>query len=632
MILQALFQLAEQEHLVPDPDYEVRPVAWLVPIDVGGRLLPFRGTHVLSERNDGKAKPLAKSFTVPRQPLRTSGDRAFFFCDKSEYVFGLLPSITAGAVRTSEKLGGRFALFREQIGACADATHDVAVDAVRQALDDVAAGRQQVRLPDDCQPNDLFAFIYAPDGDQLVHERRSVREYWKEQRRQAVGSGASFQCAVTGQLMNEPGNFPKVKRVPGGTSSGVSLVSFNAPAFESYGLSSNENAPISRAAAEAAATALDRLLHPAYANPSRPNHTLARRHIRLSEDTVVCYWASSDHGEAFVDVFAPLLEIPDDPRVVGDTYRAIWNGRTVAPRDAGAFYALTLSGAQGRVVVRDWFETSVAEAVENLAQHFADLAIVRNTPPPRDRPLPPQLSLPTLLGALAPFGKKDQIPAALAADIVRAALRGSPYPVSLLQRALERTRAEIGKEEWSDLERRDARAALIKAVLNRRRRTGQVTPTYPEISAIMDPTNTQPGYLLGRLMAVIERLQQLALGDVNAGVVDRYFGAASATPRAVFVRLLKNARHHARKAKDDPQKGGSARWLERQIDAIAAPFDPKQNGFPAWLDLEQQGLFVLGYHQQRHALWTKREDREPPGTASPESGALPADAPAPATL
>lgn len=606
MIIEALYQLATRANLVPDLDYEVKPVAWLVPVTSDGKLLPFRGTHVMSGQTGKKAKPVPKSFAVPRQPLRTSGDCAFFLCDKSEYVFGELPLASEGAMRATEKLAMRFALFRDQVRDCVETTRDTAATAVLQALDDVAAGRQAVSLPAECQPNDLFAFLYTPDVDRLVHERAAIRDFWAEQRRQAEGVGDQFQCAITGRMMGAPGNFPKVKRVPGGTSSGVSLVSFNARAFESYGLSSNENAPISRAAAEASATALDRLLHPAYPDPRSPDRALPRRSLPLSEDTIVCYWSADDRGEAFVDAFAPLLEV-SDARLVGDMFRSIWSGRTVELGEAGAFYSLTLSGAQGRMVVRDWLETSVADAARNLAGHFCDLEIVRNTPAPRERPLPSQLPLPVLLAALSPFGKREGIPASLSSDVVHAAIRGTPYPFSLLQRALERTRAEIGRSDWADLERRDARASLLKAVLNRRRRANRATAAYPEVTIGMDPTNTQPGYLLGRLMAVIERLQQLALADVNASVVDRYFSAASASPRSVFVRLLKSTRHHARKAKDEPSTAGGARWLERQLDEIAAPFDPGHNGFPAWLALEQQALFVLGYHHQRHALWTKRE-------------------------
>ena len=185
-------------------------------------------------------------------------------------------------------------------------------------------------------------------------------------------------------------------------------------------------------------------------------------------------------------------------------------------------------------------------------------------------------------------------------------MKGTPYPFSILQRAVLRMRAEIGKTEWLDLCRRDARAALLKAVLNRRKLFYPDTCNYKEIKETMDPTNTNPGYLLGRLMAVIERMQQTALGDVNASVVDRFFSGASATPQATFPRLLKNMRHHASKAKDGDQTRGTARWLEGQVDSILSNLD----GFPSSLNLEQQGMFVLGYHHQRHWLWMSKEKRE----------------------
>jgi CRISPR-associated protein Csd1 len=609
-MFRALINLANRESLVSDPDYEFKAVAWIVPVSESGELLPFRPTReALPAVGKKKPRVVVKSFRVPRQPGRTSGDFAFFLCDKAEYVFGIMPNATNITGRSAEKLADRSALFRERVRACHDVTGDEGVRALLGALDDVADGRQRVELPVDCAANDLFVFVYAPDGDILLHDRPLVRQYWASERSRELREGAAqFQCTVTGNAMSSPANFPKVKRVPGGTSSGVALVSFNAPAFESYGFSSNENAPISRAAAEAAATALQRLLDPSFPDP-RPGYegrTLPARHVRLSADTVVCFWA--DREDEFIDVFAPLFEV-SDPQLVGDMYQSVWRGRPVAIGDTNAFYALTLSGAQGRMIVRDWFETSVGAVAANLALHFADLAVARNTPTPKGKTLPPHLPLRALLGALAPFGRSDAIPASLAADTIHAALHATPYPLSLLQRAIERARAEIGKDEWADLERRDARAALVKAVLQRRRRAGLSTG-YPELTTNMDPNNLNHGYLLGRLMAILERLQQLALGDPNASVVDRYFSAASASPRIVFVRLLKNARHHARKARDEAKTSGTARWLERLMDDIADQFDPKHNGFPAYLSLEDQGLFILGYHQQRHALWSRREDRQ----------------------
>jgi len=611
VILHALYRLASQEGLMSDPDYELKPVAWLVRVDKGGRFLGIEGTHHLPEaKGRQKPRPIAKVFPVPRQPARTSGDRAFFLCDKAEYVLGLEPASPDGKPRPKSKLAARSLLFRDQVKQCLDATGDEGVRAVSALLEAVSDGKLKITLPEGCAANDLFAFIYAPDKDRLIHEREKVRTYWKAQRQlEANVGGAEYRCLVTGESVGAVGNFPLLKRIPGGTSSGVALVSFNSRAFESHGWSGNDNAPISREAAEACATALNRLAHPAFPDPRPANRgqTLSRRNFVISGDTIVCFWASDKRADSFLDQF-PFLMLGDDPGKVGDLYRSVWKGKPVKLDDSSAFYALTISGTQGRAIVRDWFESSVAEVANNLTQHFTDLAIARNTPPPKGQELLPVIPLRALLGSLAPFGKSDQIPDAMATQFTHAALRGTPYPFAILQRAIERTRAEIGKNDWADLERRDARAALLKAVLNRRYRHSPAD--FKEVTAMLDSTNTNPGYLLGRLMAVLERLQQVAINDVNASVIDRYFGSASATPKAVFTRLLKNARHHARKAKDDERTAGTARWLDGLIDDIAAAFDAKHNGFPAYLVLEQQGLFVLGYHHQRHWLWLSKEERE----------------------
>lgn len=602
MILQALQRLAEREGLIGDPDFELKPVAYLVRVGRDGRLLGIESTagEPAPDESRKKARARPKTFPVPREPGRTSGDRAFFLFDKAEYALGLDPA----GQRPAKRLAVRFGLFRDRVRECLEASGDEATGAVLTLLDDLAAGRQQAALPPDCASNDLFAFVFDTE-ERLVTDRHAVRRYWKGLRSGDAG-GPTVRCLVTGGVGPPADKHSILKFVPGAVSSGVPLVSFNSRAFESYGWSSNENATVSRDAAEAYATALQRLLHPSPPDPLRPGETLPRRNLRLAADTAVCYWAAETGADSFVSIFADLLEA--NPEQVGELYRSIFSGRDPGLTDPSAFYALTLSGSQGRVIVRGWFESTVAEVARHVAQHFADLAIVRNTPKPKNRELPPQLPLRVLLHCLAVQGKSENVPPALAGQLVEAALRGTPYPFSILQRAVERARAEIGKTEWSDLERRDARAALIKAVLNRRHR--RAATSFKEVRTDMDPTNTQPGYLLGRLMAVIERLQQVALGDLNASVTDRYFSAASAAPRAAFIRLHKGARNHARKAKDDDAKAKTAHWLERLLDELNSHFDPAQGGYPPHLSLEQQGLFILGYHQQRHWLWQSKAARE----------------------
>ncbi|HTQ80918.1 MAG TPA: type I-C CRISPR-associated protein Cas8c/Csd1 [Thermoanaerobaculia bacterium] len=630
MILQALYNLAQAEGLVEDPDFQPKALAWLLTIAEDGALLGLHGTHTVKAtaagKNEGKKKPrpLPAFYSVPREAERTSGDRAFFLFDKAEYVFGLDPEPDPAKRRPAEKLAARFALFRERAEACLAATGDPGVRAVCRFLARVAEGEIAVTLPEGCAGNDLFGFVYAPDVDRLVTARPAVVESWRSLRSQAESGEALSLCLVSGHLAPAAAVVPLIKNVPGGSTSGVALVSCNANAFESYGWSGNDNSPISRAAAEACSTALNRLLHPAFPKPGAPGESLPSRHLRLCADTAVCFW-TAEPADDFASELLGLLDA--NPESVGGLYRSVWRGLPVEIDDPGAFYALTLSGTQGRLILRDWLSTPVRDAVRHLAEHFRDLAIVRNTPPPKERPLGPALPLRVLLRALAVRGDDKSVPAALAGEIVHAALTGLPYPFSILPRALERARAEIGRDDWADLERRDARAALLKAVLNRRRRLFPATAAYPEVLEHMDPNNTQPGYLLGRLMALLERMQQLALNEVNASVVDRFFSAASATPRVVFLRLLKNFRHHVKKAQDEPRTAGAAVLVERQVDRLVHDLGESAGNFPAALSLEEQGLFLLGYHHQRHEIFLTREERQRRAAEAAEAAA-----PSPETL
>lgn len=611
MILQALYELADREHLMDDPDYEWKPVPWLIKISRDGRILGFVDTRsappdTASQKQGGKVtrrkpKAVAQRYKMPREKSKTSGDCAFFLYDNATYVFKKDPTGGKGG-----HLQNRFGLFRKRVDECLKATGDEGVESVAKLLERVDNG-EDIKLPEEANSTDLFSFVYEPDIDRLVTDRPAVRAYWQRLRAAPVAGALTRNCLVSGQeFQGGVINFPPTKKVPGGTTSGVPLVSFNKSAFESYGWSGNENAPISRKAAESCSTALNRLLDPSARDAN--GQTLPKRSLHISSDTAVCFWSARESGDLFCDVFASLVEVR--PEEVGELYQSVWRGKLSVPEDESAFYALVISGTQGRAIVRDWIESTVHRVAANLAQHFEDLRIVRNTPPPKESGLPPQLALGLLLRSLSPDGDRKKVPPPLVGELVTATLRGTAYPFSLLQRALERERSEVGRHDWDDENRRDARAAIIKAVLNRRRRFFPDISQHKEVQPDMDPTNTSEGYLLGQTMAVLERIQQAAQPNINATIVDRYFGGASAAPRSVFVRLFKNARHHVTKAKDEDQTAGLIFRLEKLLDNLADHFDVKSNGFPAYLNLNQQGLFVLGYHQMRKWLWMGREERE----------------------
>lgn len=622
MILQALNRLADIEQLVPDPDYEIRPISWMIVLEPDGNLVAIESRRTdVNAGTKRKPKYIGNPMPVPRQHTRTSGDSAYFLVDKSDYTLGIDPT----GKRPPEKLQGRVALFRGFVTECAAATKHPDVAAVAAFLANLESQRDRIQQFFEAlqwTASDLFAFRVGLNPEP-VHLLEPVRAYWKQVRSLDLPGGNSrpLQCIVSGQPIDDAGLFPLIKKVPGGTSSGVSLVSFNNSAFESYGLSRNANAPVSREAAEKAATALNRLIDRAYPDPRNPERSLPARSLKISADTIACYWSASAERETqdALDALAGLLE-GDHEENVSQAYQAVWHGKPVDIGNPSAFYVLILSGAQGRVMVRDWIETTLGETLNHLGHHFEDLQMVRSARPKKGNQQTPAIPLRWLMESLATEGKSENIPASLEAAFLRAALTGTAYPFQILQRVLVRTRAEAGRDEWMDRARQDARAALIRAVLNRRRRFDpQLSSRYPEVPMAFNPDVDSQGYALGALMAVLERLQQLALGDVNASVIDRYFSAASATPRSVFVRLLKNSRHHASKAADAQEGKDRAlgQRLDRMIDFFCSRFDVNRNrypyqsqGIPAHLDLEQQGLFVVGYHQMRHWLWMPKEERE----------------------
>lgn len=115
----------------------------------------------------------------------------------------------------------------------------------------------------------------------------------------------------------------------------------------------------------------------------------------------------------------------------------------------------------------------------------------------------------------------------------------------------------------------------------------------------LDRNNVHAGYRLGRLFAVLEKIQEEASPGINATINDRFYGAASATPITVFPRLLKLKNHHM--AKLNP---GRKINFEKEIGEI---FDAMNCDLPAHLTLDDQARFAVGYYHQRQDFFKKKE-------------------------
>ena len=382
-------------------------------------------------------------------------------------------------------------------------------------------------------------------------------------------------CPVTGKLDEIARLHPAIKGVRNAQTSGANIVSFNLDAFNSYGKTQGANASIGQSAAFAYTTALNQLL---------VRDSIQRLQVG---DASTVFWSQRPTllETTIVDIFGePTKDDPDrNIRAVRSLYEAPNTG--ILQRESGStkFFVLGLAPNAARIAVRFWHVSTVAELATHIRQHFDDLEITRPEFQPR------YFSLFRLLISTAALSKADNILPNLAGDVMRAILQGTAYPRSLLQAVILRIRAEH--------EITYVRAALIKACINRAGRFSRSDEK--ELTVALDENNSNAGYRLGRLFAVLEKVQEDASPGINATIRDRFYGAASTTPVAVFSSLMKLKNHHLGKI----ENRGRVVYFEKLIGEIISAI----NDFPSHLSLPDQGKFAVGYYHQRQAFFTKSQ-------------------------
>ena len=253
------------------------------------------------------------------------------------------------------------------------------------------------------------------------------------------------------------------------------------------------------------------------------------------------------------------------------------------------FYILGLSPNASRLSVRFWHTSTLGDLAANLQKHHRDLAIVRQWDETNSKN--PEPKIPGIYALLRQTARDaDGIPPLLGGALIRSILLGTNYPDALFQKVMSRLRVAEKDQNGNPLDRVSyLRAAIIKAYLNRNHQL--------HLPMSLDTTRTDPAYLLGRLFAVLEKTQQDALPEINATIRDRFYSAASATPGAVFPRILRTYQHHLGKL-EGGFKVNRERLVQEIVDAI--------RDFPAHLHLQQQGQFAIGYYHQRKDLFSKK--------------------------
>jgi len=398
----------------------------------------------------------------------------------------------------------------------------------------------------------------------------ALKSFWRTRRTALRDSTARTPrvCLASGRLTETLDTTEKIKGVPGGLPTGTTLIAFNkeCPSFASYGLEQAQNSAISTDSELKFRSSLN---------------TLIPLGLRIN-DAVHLHWT---RDPAPTDLFALLTSA--DEAEIKNLLSAPQTGHAPASLQANAYYAMSLSGNLGRIVVRDWLECTVSEVETHIRRWFSDITIIAPDGVCEEN----AFKLGRLLYALV-RDKIDELPPQIPTQLLYAALRGTSLPQTALAAALRRQQIENKQPgDHADPRLNPARMALIRACLNRSPNSNKSQSPHPIMNASLDSDSSDAAYLCGRLFAVFDRLQYLALGGVNAGVVERFYASASVTPALVMGRLFRNAQFHLAKA-----GGGIAENARKDFEEISTALGKT---FPASLDLEAQGRFALGYYHQK---------------------------------
>lgn len=576
MILQALVKLYEDlvaQGKIASPGWSSVKVSYALCLDSTGGLTQV--TPLLEEQTRGDKTVLApRSMELPAPVKRSSGVASNFLWDNAGYLMGLDSK-------------GKPERAKQCFDACRQLHEEVLSGVDSPAAKAILSYFKQWN-PEEAEASPILAHYLEElkKGANLVfrvedcfpQEDAAIRAAW-QQHYDVEGDGPRLPCLVTGQVGPVATIHPSIKGVAGAQSVGAALVSFNAPAFCSYGREQNLNAPTSEYAAFAYTSALNYLLSD-------------REHTQQIGDTTVVCWAEG--AEPVYQTFSMAALFGGPPpdglseKQVRSMLKKLANMEPCSelPLDPNRpFYILGLAPNSARLSVRFFLRDSFGAQMGNVNAHHQRMEIVRPANDPYEI-----IPLWAMLRETVNQNARDKSPSpVLAGATARAILSGGDYPAALLEGVMLRIRA--------DHQMTRGRAAILKAYYLKRPHID-----CPEEVLYVSLNESSPNvpYNLGRLFSVLEAIQQAANPGINATIKDKYFSSASATPATIFAVLNGLAQKHLRKLEP-----GLRIYYDKQLGAIK---DLLGEQLPTRLSLPQQTAFDLGYYQQTQKRYTKKEE------------------------
>lgn len=582
-LFKALVKYADDQGLLEKPYHAPVRFMWQLDLNPDGSLASRELTPLSTPREvRGKLKEeRGRVVTVPRM-TRTSGVSPMLGSDDIAYVLGWVPEApdpgdtAAGrahekAVRGARERHEAWTALTRRWAASPAAAHDPIPHALVKFLE---SGVDEVLQPAEWSSKDGVIIHVGMVPAPLAS---SAAPFWIQHVEGTKGSGRVGLCLICGMDGPVVDSFPQPVKgplIPNGQTSGVAPVSVNEDVY-GYGLRRGlEQVPICVNCAQAIPNSLNHLLS---------DTTRAHR----SPDAATTWWVDGASNFNALDALSPTQD-----SAVADLIQRVHSGRgTRHALDLDQFYAVTLEANGPRMIVHEWTQMPLITLQENILAWFAH---VRLQPLwPQGRAYQPLWLLANATGRhdpetnryMTPSDKGGRHPHAILETLQTAALQRRPLPRHIASHVVSRVAADGHVD--------DPRVALLRLYLTRSQSLkGTPMPG-------LDPDNTQPAYLLGRLMSVYEDTQYAAAtvdgGDPpNATFVDKYLAGAITSPRLVLTAGGRQAPAWLSKLR----RSGRDWFHRRDMDEIIAELSPADPG-PTRATLDEQALFLLGYHHQR---------------------------------
>ena len=591
MILKALYDYYERSKQLAPEGMEYKEIAFLIVIDEEGNFIRLENCFIDNKR--------CTPFLVPKSVSRSSNPVANIAWDNPSYVLNLseanlpmknpptdpvkLKKEEEKRLKEIEKNKKNSSVFREKIRDLAQTLPDNRTIRAINLFYDKYQDTPSDIIKDDVLWEDLCKNLtknisfkingkttIAPEDDELNAWLTKISSENED-------AGNKQVCLVTGEY-SPIAETTKATPIMGSQAT-AKLVSFQVSSgYDSYGKTKGSNAPISKEAEFKYTTALNHLLD-----------KNSKNLYRIGSRSYV-FWASSqseasvEMEQNFFSFLNPNFENEDDPNKhvehIEKVFKAVFSG-ILKTTSEDRFYILGLAPNAARIAVVYWKEIPTKEFAANLLRHFDDMEIIDDRKEKK-----PYKGIYSMLQAIALQGKVGDIQPNLPESTIKSILQGTPYPYSLYMACLRRIRAE--QQTFV------TRIAILKAYLNRK-------SNHKKLTVMLDKSNANVGYLCGRLFATLEYLQKRGSGIDT--IRQRYMNAASSTPAAVFSNLMNLSIHHEEKL----DKGGLIFFQNIKDEIIQLM---SANGFPAHLDIEDQGRFFVGYHHQRAEFYKSKENKE----------------------